>query len=345
MAGLGDFAKSGGSAVGGDRFPIVNVLPGATVAGFVYVLIATRAYDPDARVDLAAVIPRGGNSVVMALLGAFGLFVIGVLLRPFQVALVQLLEGHRWPAWSGFLHSLAVERHRRARHRAELAISSALSDEEARRTLADAVRSGRAGHAQRELEARMSRRADDYPSEDHLLMPTLLGNVLRQGEISSGARYGLDTMTVAHHIYPFVAEPLRAELSESLNVIDTTAALSLAFGVCALASAPLVLRGLDPWSLTPLVMALLAVLAYQGAVRAARQHGPILAACVGLARLEMIRALGWKDPESASEEVAFNKSFTKLLQRSHSIEADPYLGGRPYRQPDQAGDATGKGGE
>jgi hypothetical protein len=196
------------------------------------------------------------------------------------VALVQLLEGY-WQGLPvlGHVSALAVERHRRIRHTADVVAMADLDLGPSTTTsLHDVARMQRrqrqAGAIQNRASAILARyprphwkgQKDDQNAEyDDRLMPTLLGNALRDGEDNAGGRYGLNMQVVMPRMYPSLSPKLDAAISQNLDLIDTTAAMCIAFAIAALASLPLVGRW-DPWSFTPLAAAGLSAVAYRGAI-------------------------------------------------------------------------------
>jgi hypothetical protein len=100
-------------AVGGARFSLVNVMPATFLVGFWAVSAAAGLYAGTPH-DIGQV-TRSLANPGWAIIAIFGIFVLAVLLRPFQAALVQFLEGY-WPNWPGVrqVADLAVERGKRS---------------------------------------------------------------------------------------------------------------------------------------------------------------------------------------------------------------------------------------
>jgi len=57
-------------------------------------------------------------------------------------------------------------------------------------------------------------------------------------------------------MYPCLSPKLDSAISEQLDMLDTTSALCMAFGIAALLALPLIVR-LDWWSFVPFVAVLL----------------------------------------------------------------------------------------
>jgi hypothetical protein len=251
------------------------------------------------------------------------MFLVGVLLRPFQVALVQMLEGYTSTRPLQYLYALAVERHRRVRNTASIQQDHLDEEEkEPSRTLRTAAVVARREQRRRGLSTRSEKVLDRYPEADELLMPTLLGNVLRQGEEAAGRPYGLDAMTVYPRMYPSVSALLRADMSRQLDLIATTATLCVAFASATVISLPLVLRP-DLWRLTPVAVLMFAIVSYRGAVRASTEHAILLATAFDLHRFDMLKALHFALPENPKAELTLNRRLTTFLgERDSLTESD-----------------------
>src|SRR6266567_6092535 len=112
--------QAGTRALGGARFSLVNLLPTSFLIIFVALLITSGAYT-QRQPDPAKVIDKLGTNPGWSIAAAFGIFLLAVLLRPFQTALVQILEGY-WRRWRliEFAAGVATERHRRIKNTAEV---------------------------------------------------------------------------------------------------------------------------------------------------------------------------------------------------------------------------------
>jgi hypothetical protein len=95
-------------------------------------------------------------------------------------------------------------------------------------------------------------------------------------------------------------------------VIDISGTLVLIFGVLTALSAPLLGR-LDPWSLTPIVLGLLARISYVGAANAAAEYAEDMNTAYDLHRFDMITALHLPLPADAEQELSDNTRLTAFL--------------------------------
>ncbi|MDQ3154430.1 MAG: hypothetical protein M3R63_22815 [Actinomycetota bacterium] len=310
---LADVVQAGTKALGGARFSLVNVLPGTLFAVIVLAAIRAGAYG-DREASLANVIPAASQRTAGgALVLVFGLFLLGVLLQPFQIALVQFLEGYWGHGRVGSAAGkLAVERHRR-RYTTARAESDAEPSSPQETTFAQVAEFNRCQAAEARTKSRADALLKQLPIEPEHLMPTMLGNVLRNGEDYAGERYGLDALTVYPRMYPSLSKPISDAMSRQLDVIAVTAAMCVSSIAAALATAPVV-RRLDPWSLIPLGALLLGVLAYRGALRAAGTHATLFATAFDLHRFDMLQALHYESPKTVDRELKLNRELTTFLQ-------------------------------
>ena len=165
-------------------------------------------------------------------------------------------------------------------------------------------------------------------------MPTILGNALRDSEDNAGGRYGLAMPIVYPRMYPLLSPKLDRAISAQLDMLDTTAAFCVAFGLVALLTLPLIAR-LDWWSLVPLVALLMSGVAYRGAVSTARGHGTLLATAFDLHRFDMLKALHYELPLTPDEELALNKSLSGFLD-SRDVDAVRRMSKFRYSHPSYA---------
>ncbi|WP_020118690.1 hypothetical protein [Streptomyces canus] len=337
-------AEAGGKVIGGARFSLTSVLPSVLLVTIVAAVERAGLYDLGARPDFSAVQP-GKDDTAAVVLFVFFAFVFGVLIRPFEAAIVQLLEGY-WerPSPLAPLREAAVERHRRRRDRAAVVLR--YSEDVARAERSASASPGARPHggsvplrelAERDRRSvRLRRRAQrarriragypteirpDDPQEDRdsegELLPTSLGNMLLRAERLSGDRYGLDMSHVYPRIYPFIAPRMESAVTQQLSLIAATASLAVSLGIATLAMLPLVLRG-DAWSLLPLAPAVLTVLAYRGAVSAAAFHGTLLSAVFDVHRFDLIKAFHYPVPRSADRLVGLNMMISEYLAQDEA---------------------------
>lgn len=294
----------------GGRFSLTNLLPVTVLVALVWLLVVADAYtdhplSPDGAVRKLAQDPLRTGLVV------FGIVLAGVLLRPFQVALVQLLEGYWRSRALGLLKEVATERHRRRRESAEI-----LSDV---RRVPVTGGSFEAVVVQTHRRWRVDRARDranqvfsGYARDEGQVMPTRLGNVLRAGEEDAGGRYGLQLNAITERLWPSLSPTTAGSITRNLDAIDTMCALFVALLATTAAALP-VLRHPSGWAWIPLFTAVTAAVAYRAALRAATGHARLLAAAVDLHRFDMLAALHLKLPISLAEELRFNAALSDFF--------------------------------
>jgi hypothetical protein len=339
--------QGGTEALGGNRFSLVNLLPTAFFVAFMTTLIASGVYTRP-KPSITPVLDEFKKNPGLAVAATLGIFLLAVLLRPFQVAIVQLLEGY-WRRWRPFefANNLATERHRRIRNTADIMRRSIPPNEPSGSEFGDVAYYARQLDAFYRINKRASAIVGLYPSiqgsdgsGDDRLMPTLLGNVLRDGEDDAGYRYGLDMPVVYPRMYPSLSPKLDRAISAQLDLLDTTSALCVTFGLIALLTLPLTAR-MDWWSLTPVVAALMSLLAYRGAVSTARGHGTLLATAFDLHRFDMLQALHYELPLTPSDELDLNRKLSDFLGRGGS-DGVLDMGKRRYRHPSAPAGSDGR---
>ncbi|MET8785401.1 hypothetical protein [Streptomyces sp. NPDC004589] len=270
------------------------------------VLALLRAGSFSGRSDWGAVWPPRPT----ALLGAIATItvcaaVLGLLLHPFQVRAVRVLEGYwdRWPLTAGLAGMLTRVQRRRwqaLRRRAE----AATGGDRARRVRADA-----------------RRRLATHPPVD-LLLPTALGNALRAGELTAGERYGLTTLTSWPRIYLQVSDPMAEVLRSTRDALDTAVNLCWSFLLLTGAGCAALYDEPSAWWLCGAGPTLAAV-AYKGAVTAAQAYSGLMHVVYDLHRFDLLDALHHPLPSDRTSEEAM---FSELSDRLAGIRRQ----GRPY---------------
>jgi hypothetical protein len=332
---LASATNVGGKALG-DRFNLVNVVPATVPAAVLLVLIRGGAYAGDFSWSLAipdlGTITAGG-----ALLFVVSVVMLGVVLAPFQVGLVRVLEGYWGSSTLAIrLTGIGVEIQRR-----RLAATLASMNIEVSRPQRDSVAAIAAERRDRQRASAKAiaaaRRRERFPDEASLL-PTALGNVLRAAETSSGERYGLGTVTTFPRLRQVLSSRLDSSLSQLLTQLDTSAALCISFAISAIASIPLLVQG---WlALIPIAFVALSILSYRGAETAAAYHGRLLDVAFDIHRFDLLTALHYTLPANPQEELDFNRRLTDFL--SSRVEAvnglpDDYMHGQ---ESTESGDSS-----
>ena len=240
---LKGLVSSGTKALGGERFSLVNILPVTLLTLLIVGLVRSGAYDVRATPEFDRIIPAGSSAISTSALLIFVVFLIAVLLQPFQVAIVRLLEGYwRDSGPMGAVGHLLVQHHVRKKIIAEHDAQRLKTWRPADPTFGDMVAYQRRQARIRARNQAAVRLLSTYPTKLERILPTNLGNILRSGEDGAGSRYGLDAMTVYPRMYPFIGGRLDRAMSQQLDMIDSTSALCVALGTAAVAAAPPAMR-------------------------------------------------------------------------------------------------------
>jgi hypothetical protein len=288
------------------RLLAVHFVPCALFVTCLYGLV--RAGSFSGRSDWTAVLPSSlaATAGSLLLIGACAA-VLGMLLQPFQVRAVRVLEGYwdRWPVTAGFAGVLMEWQRRRGQTLADRADAAADAGPDARRVAADA-----------------SRRLGAGPPQD-VLLPTALGNALRAGELSAGERYGLTTLASWPRIYPQLSAPLAQALSSARDMLDAAVNLCYAFLACAVATVAACYDEPGKWWLVALALAMAAV-AYKGAVVGAQSYAGLMHVVYDLHRFDLVEALHHPLPDHDGEWALFQRLSDRFAGRRVNL---PYAHG------------------
>ncbi|GAA4068448.1 hypothetical protein GCM10022233_50380 [Streptomyces shaanxiensis] len=227
--------------------------------------------------------------------------ILGLLLQPFQVRAVRVLEGYwyRWPVTAGLAGVLIEVQRRRweaLRERAEETASTATA---------------------REVRADAGRRLGARPPAD-LLLPTALGNALRVGELSAGERYGLSTLASWPRIYMQISDRMSEALTSTRDALDTAVNLCWSFLAVALTYGVALYDEPHSWWLCGGAL-ILAAIAYKGAVIAALAYSGLMHAVYDLHRFELLDALHYPLPrDTATEKEIFAEVTARFTGRGRT---------------------------
>ncbi|MGX1242290.1 hypothetical protein RKD46_003394 [Streptomyces pseudovenezuelae] len=284
------------------------------------VLALVRAGSFSGRSDWRSVPPEGpvaalGLAATVTVCAAL----LGLLLQPFQVRAVRVLEGYwdRWTATAGLAEILVQVQRRRW---------------EALRRRADRT-------AEKDAEFRMRadarRRLAAQPPAD-VLLPTALGNALRRGELSAGERYGLATLASWPRIYFQVSDRMADVLRSTRDSLDRSVNLCWSFlALTATGAVALYDESADWWWCAAGLT--LAFVAYKGAVTAAQAYSGLMHVVYDLHRFDLLEALHYPLPTREGEEDAFGDVSDLLI---HGERSD-----LPYAHPDNGPESRRGAGE
>lgn len=303
----------------------VHFAPSAVFVAYAWALGRAGAFSGRARWhDALPGSPVSAAATLLAISACAAL--LGLLLHPFQVRAVRVLEGYwdRWAPTSRLAEVLAeYQRRKWTTLREAGARSSSPDTATARKALREQIRDQDREQRQLRVRGHALRRLAALPPQD-VLLPTALGNALRAGELSAGERYGLATLTSWPRILPQVSAPLGAALSSARDSLDSSVNLCHSFLCSVVVSTVALYDEPRQWWLILLLLALTA-LAYKGAVTAAQAYSGLMHVVYDLHRFDLAEALRRPVPEHGDEWGAFQR-ITDLLARppagSGAYEAD-----------------------
>ncbi|GLW24140.1 hypothetical protein DI270_017020 [Microbispora triticiradicis] len=174
----------------------------------------------------------------------------------------------------------------------------------------------------RHLAAQSVRRAADadlflgYPRTAQRTLPTRLGNVLRAAE-EHGDRYGMDATTVWPRLYTVLPDPFLASFAQAAAAMETAVMISFLGGAFAVVGGTLAVLVLPGAGAVCCVWggALVAILGYRGAVRAARPYAQLIRSAFDVHRFLLLEAMRLRLPESPAQERAQWEQLGKLWYR------------------------------
>jgi hypothetical protein len=279
---------------------IISLLPSALLATFVLALLGSGAPgDPSVQNLVETFGSLEGPEIALVVVSVIAATII---MQPFQIAVVQFLEGY----WTPFrrrggtaplrkaMVDIGVELQRRRRRALELQMSSSSVSEQAR--------------AKGQLRY--------YPERVEDLLPTRLGNTLRAYEEQAGGRYGLDTNVTYPRLYPLVSERLAAQLRDFTDQLDTAAHLCMILATATIISTVLLAPNGSPgWLIVPAVTGALSWFAYRGVIAAANLLGNQWMVSFDLHRFDLLVQLHYRLPGDLEEERYINERVTDLLDK------------------------------
>jgi hypothetical protein len=295
------------------RFSIVDYLP--TAGGVLGLLVLFWARSGDQLSFRQAWRTAEALSFRQIMLLAVAVLFAALLIHPFQLRIIRLLEGD-WPRWLGWAGRPFGywNRWRMARlERKTVVVVDQASD-------LDAVRA--AGEASIRLRLR-------YPMAEHLIRPTRLGNALAAMEYRSGRDYGLDAVVAWPRLYTVLSEQVKAVVDDRRDSLDIAGRLAVTAFVLGLV-AVIPLWGTGLWLLLLLVPVLVSRLSYLACVQAAMAYGEAVQVAFDLHRFDLLRSCHVALPENPRTEQALNRGLCDLWRQGAPLPAE-----LRYDHPDQ----------
>lgn len=305
------------SALGGGR----ALLVGWFLPSLINVLVFGLVVAPGLSGFRAFATPEGGEAVRAAVFALVATAVLGLVLAALQTPLYRVVEGYLgWPrAAFGWGRSRQLARKHLLLNRLEAArlvsleVAGGLSPDQAQ-TLAAfrahpvtgwfVATDARRGQVWLSLlEERLGR----YPSRDHEVTPTRLGNAIRRFEEYGFDRFRLDSQVFWHELNAVVCEPARTQVETARVNVDFFVCLlygHLLVAACALSRLVAAPRLWWPLVAAACLLSVLAVLWYHVAVVATDEWAAAMRALVNVGRAPLAAALGLALPDTITQERA-----------------------------------------
>jgi hypothetical protein len=315
-SGFGQFSR---------YFGVVNTASSTTLVVFTIGLLASGALQGQPELSALAASLTDTSLADVGLL-ALATIVVSLLLHPFQYALVQALEGYWGPRrWAiAAMDTWAqnhVRRHIQLSAQKAQAVAALGRIETVRNTLdhlapipkgLDITRLDSQRRRILYKQQETQRLLDKYPSRQRI-MPTTLGNRLRQAEDQAGRAWGLDAIAVLPHLNLLAEEPEKEYMEATVSDLDASVRFCLVWSIATVIG--VVLLWSDGWwLLLPLATYVLAHLSYRGATVSAGEHGAAITSLVDLTRFTLYERLGLARPASTALERHQNRVLMRLLE-------------------------------
>jgi hypothetical protein len=319
---LGSLLQAPGQ-LASSRFFRVAYLP--TCAGVVYLLVLIWAGAPGHRVHFGNAWRTASHlGIGEVVLLAIGITLVAVVVQPFQLALVRVLEGNFPGADKVRGCQLRGKRSLTAKRRK--AIDKA---DEATTELSVAIGKASGLPAIREIRRKLDEFTQDagvaserlrlrYPLSDHQVRATGLGNALAAMEGTAGVGYGLDPVVTWPRLYPLLSDPVRAAVDDFRDSLDAAARLAATGAIAAVATVLLLAWHSQWWTLLALVPLAIAVVSYLATIPAAIGYGLAMQVAFDLHRFDLLRAMHLAEPETqdgATGEKASNLRLSDFLRQ------------------------------
>jgi hypothetical protein len=180
-----------------------------------------------------------------------------------------------------------------------------------------------------------------FPDEPEEVMPTRLGNILKNSEQYADKRYEMDAVLLWPRLYPVLPEGFIKILDGTKASLDFLLIISTLSGLFALVTGIYLVVSHGPWLLFLLCFAggwLVAYLAYLSALEAAVTYGQLIKSAFDLYKDALRQQLGYERSKSLKEERAFWGVVYELIYRGEASDPDklPYPGANKEQSPDQS---------
>jgi hypothetical protein len=146
------------------------------------------------------------------------------------------------------------------------------------------------------------------------VMPTRMGNILKNGEIYPQLRYGMDAVLIWPRLYSVLPESIVRNFGSAAAELELMLVIS-ALGATFACVGGTIAMVLLPWYIPPaciLCGALVAWLGYEGAVRSALSYNHLIKAAFDLHRGTLLKTIGWFPASSYDKEKSQWNTIAKL---------------------------------
>ena len=312
---LGSLLQAPGQ-LASSRFFRVAYLP--TCAGVVFILVLIWAGAPGHRVRFSNAWHGASHlGIGEIVLLALGVTLAAVVVQPFQLAIVRVLEG-TFPRWLG--QGAARRWQLACKHRIEAKVHEAtekagMLEEELGREQGNSQKRALRDEYVHQAGTKLHRLRSRFPLPDYLVRATGLGNALAAIEDVTGSAYGLDPVVTWPRLYPLVGDQVRASVDDARDSMDAAARLAATGAVAAVTSFWLLIWHSGWWTTLALAPLAVAVLAYLGTIPAAIGYGIALQAAFDLYRFDLLRALHLDEPQEQVAEMASNEMLSDFFRQ------------------------------
>lgn len=146
------------------------------------------------------------------------------------------------------------------------------------------------------------------------VMPTRMGNILKNGELYPQLRYGMDAVLIWPRLYSVLPESIVRNFGSAAAELELMLVIS-ALGVTFACAGGIIAMVLLPWYIVPACIlsgAVVAWLGYEGAVRSALSYNHLIKAAFDLHRGTLLKTIGWFPASSHDKETIQWDSISKL---------------------------------
>jgi hypothetical protein len=164
-----------------------------------------------------------------------------------------------------------------------------------------------------------------FPDEPEAVMPTRLGNILKNSEQYAYKRYDMDAVLLWPRLYAVLPEGFIKTLDGAKTSLDFMLVVSTLGSLFALLAGIYLVVTSGPWWLFLFCFAggwIVAYLAYRSALEAAVTYGQLIKSAFDLYKDALRQQLGYERSKSLEEERAFWAAVYDLIYRGEAGDPD-----------------------